>query len=172
MNASTLRNLTDEGLALYAEIATREKRLKEIEKTLKAYAESKPDLHVKLVDEDREGTRLLITGTDNRIVPVVFTSDLIKQTIADGSDDLTEIRELAETRTGNFFREFYSRTVTFEATHLKAGKFDGKKFREMARQLLDKPEEFIGACVRKNRDGIPVSQAKVAWNESEEGAKA
>ncbi len=167
MTTTQIRALTDEGLTLSAEIAVREKRLKEIEKALKSYAESKPDLHVKLKDEDREGTRLLCPGSA-KIVPVVFTSDLIKQSIADKSDDLTIIRDLA----GDHFSGFYQRVVSFDACHLKSGKFDGKAFRANARLCLDRPEEFIAACVRKNKDGIPVSQAKVAWDEAEEAAQA
>jgi hypothetical protein len=162
MNTTQLRALTDEGLTLKGEIDAREKRLKEIEKQLKAYAEQHPTLHVPLKDEDREGTRLICAGTE-KVVPVVFTSDLIMQSIPDGSDKLAEIRGLAE----NHFGAFYKRTVTFEAAVTKASKFDGKGFRALARELLPDPEAFISACVRKNKDGISVSQTKVAWDEAE-----
>ncbi len=163
MNTTQLRALTDEGLTLKGEIEAREKRLKEIEKTLKSYAESNPAKHVPLKDEDREGTRLLVSGS-NRIVPVVFTSDLICQTFADDSEKLPEVRTLA----AGFFGTFYRRTVTHEAAHTKASRFDGKAFRAAARELLPDPEAFIAACVRRNKDGIPISQTKVAWDEAED----
>lgn len=165
MNTTQLRTLTDEGLKLKEEIEVRVERLREIDATLKAYAESKPADHVKLKDEDREGTRLLIRGSD-RIVPVVFTSDLISQTLPDKSDKLAEITLLA----AGHMTEFYKRTVTWEAAHTKSSKFDGKAFRAAARALLPDPEAFIQACVRKNKDGIPVSQTKVAWDEAEPAA--
>ena len=165
MNTTQLRALTDEGLTLKDEIAVRETRLKEIEKTLKSYAEANPTKHVPLKDEEREGTRLLITGS-SRIVPVVFTSDLLRQSLAEDAPDLPHIRALA----GDHFAAFYKRTVSFEACQVKAGKFDGKAFRANARLCLEQPEEFIAACVRKNKDGIPVSQSKVAWDEAEEAA--
>jgi hypothetical protein len=162
MTKPQLAALIDEGLQLREEIAVREKRLKDIDKALKAHAESKPDQHVKLKDEEREGTRLLITGS-KLIVPVVFTSDLIRQSIADNSEDLPEIRTLAAGR----LDDFYARTVSFEAVHMKSGKFDGKAFRAAARELLPDPEAFISACVRRNKEGIPVSQSKVSWDEAE-----
>jgi hypothetical protein len=162
MNATKLKELTDEGLTLKDEISVREKRLKEIEKQLKAYAEANPTKHVLLKDEDREGTRLLVAGSA-LVVPVVFTSDLICQSFADDSDKLPEVRTLA----AGYFGTFYKRSVTWEAAHTKASKFDGKAFRATARELLPDPEAFIQACVRKNKDGIPVSQIRVEWNEAE-----
>lgn len=164
-NPADLKHFIDAGLRLRNEIEDREKQLKEIEKRLKAYAEAHPDEHVPLKDEDREGTRLLITGS-REIVPVIFTSDLIKQSIDSLSDDLPKIRELA----GDHFASFYTRTVTYDAVHSKSGKFDGKSFRTAARELLTDAEEFISACVRRNKDGIPISQTKVSWDEAEPAA--
>lgn len=161
MKSSQLIALVDEGLLLQREIDSREKRLKEIEKTLKAYAEVNPTLHIKLKDDEREGTRLLCPGS-NCVVPVVFTSDLIRQTLDPKAGDFATISTLA----GEHFPQFYGRTVVWTAQHTKASKFDGKAFRAAARELLPDPEAFISACVRKNKDGIPVSQTRVEWAEA------
>jgi hypothetical protein len=160
MKPAQLSALVDEGITLRLEIDTREKRLKEIEKQLKAHAEANPEDHVPLKDEEREGTRLLCAGSRG-IVPVIFTSDLLMQSIPEGSDKLEELTALA----GETLGQFYVRSVAYTAAHTKAGKFDGKAFRAAARELLPDPERFIAACVRRNRDGIPVSQTKVAWDE-------
>lgn len=162
MKSSELTKLVDEGVVLQAEIDIREKRLKEIEKKLKAYAEANPALHIRLKDEDREGTRLLCPGSAV-VVPVVFTSDLIQQSLDPKASDFETISSLA----GAHFPQFYTRVVKWTACHTQKSKFDGKAFRAAARELLPDPEAFIAACVRKNKDGIPMSQTRVEWSEAE-----
>lgn len=154
----SIADLVDEGLQLQAEITKRELRLKEIEKALRAHAESHPDQHVKLKDEDREGTRYIAAGMDGR-ANVIFTSDLIMQTIAENAPTLITISDLAAGQ----FERFYKRTVTHEAVHTRGNKFDGKSFRALAREILPDPESFLAACVRRDKNGVPVSQTRIEW---------
>lgn len=154
-----LAALVDEGTTLDEEIQTRVERLKQINEMLAAHALSVPSRHVKLVDEDREGTRLICRGTDGVSVPVVCTSDLIAQTLAEGSPQLERVRLAA----GDKFPRFYKRAVVFSTTFAKSNKFDGKKFRAAARAELPDPEAFIAACVRRDKEGVPVSAVKVEW---------
>lgn len=154
-----LAALIDEGTRLAKEIETSELRLKAIDQQLKDHALSVPGRHVKLIDEDREGTRLICAGTGGITVPVVCTSDLIAQTLADGSPQLERVRLAA----GNKFPSFYKRAVVFTSVFAKSNKFDGKKFRLTARAELAEPEPFIAACVRRDKDGVPVSAIKVEW---------
>lgn len=152
--------LVDKGLALHAAIETNKSRLKAISEQLQAHALTVPSQHIKLVDEDREGTRYLAHGSDDKIVPVVCASDLISQTLAEGSDELGKVVIAA----GEKFPQFYKRVVAYVSTFSKSNKFDGKKFRAAARTEIPDPEAFISACLRRNKDGIPVSQIKVEWD--------
>jgi hypothetical protein len=152
-------DLVDEGTRLRTEIAQREKRLKEIEKSLRTHAEASPDRHIPLKDEDREGTRCILAGTGDNAVSIVFTADAIMQSIPDKSEALIDITTLA----AGHLREFYRKVTTYEAVHVKSNKFDGKAFRASARELLPAPEDFITACLRKNKDGIPINQTRIEW---------
>lgn len=158
-----ITELVDEGRALRAEIATKEKRLKEIETALRAHAEASPDRHIPLKDEDREGTRCLLSGTGENLVAVVFTADAIMQSIPDKSEKLIDITTLA----AGHMKEFYKRVTTWEAVHVKSNKFDGKAFRSTARELLPAPEDFIQACLRKDKAGTPISQIRLDWDATE-----
>ena len=159
LTASEITALVDKGCALHAAIEHNKTRLKAISDQLHAHALTVPGQHIKLVDEDREGTRFLAHGSDDKIVPVVCASDLISQTLAEGSDELWKVVCAA----GEKFPQFYRRVVTYVSTFSKSNKFDGKKFRAAARTELPDPEGFIRACLRRNKDGIPVSAIKVEW---------
>jgi hypothetical protein len=161
-NHAHITALVDEGLRLNVEIATRELRLKAIDAELKALALARPKEHVKLKDPDREGTRFLAHGT-SVILPIVCTADAIRQSFGETDPALPGIRDLG----GESFAEFYRRTVTWEAVHVKSNKFDGKAFRAAARQLLPDPERFIKACLRVDKHGEPVSQVRVNWDDLE-----
>jgi hypothetical protein len=159
LTASEITALVDKGCALHAAIEHNKTRLKAISDQLQAHAFSVPSQHQRLVDEDREGTRYLAEGSEGRIVPVVCSSDLITQTLSEGSDDLAKVMTAA----GEKFPQFYRRLVTYVSTFSKSNKFDGKKFRAAARTELPDPQAFISACLRRNKDGIPVSAIKVEW---------
>lgn len=161
-NHAHIAALVDEGVRLNVEIATRELRLKAIDAELKALALARPKEHVKLKDPDREGTRFLAQGT-SVILPIVCTADAIRQSFGETDPVLPVIRDLG----GESFAEFYRRTVTWEAVHVKSSKFDGKAFRAAARRLLPDPERFIKACLRVDKHGDPVSQVRVNWDDLE-----
>ena len=154
----SLTALVDEGLRLQAEITHREIRLKEIEKALRAHAEAHPQEHVPLKDEDREGTRCIVAGESGR-ANIIFTSDLIMQSIPGNSPLLVPISDAA----GEHMPAFYRRTISYDAVHVRSNKFDGKAFRAQARELLPDPEAFIAACIRRDKTGVPVSQTRIEW---------
>src|SRR5436190_6010849 len=163
MTEAKITELVDEGLSLAGEITKKKDRLKEINEALTAWAEANPEAHIKLKDEEREGTQFLCAGT-GKTVAVVFTSDLLKQKIAPNSKDLTALQTLA----GDHFGKFYKRTVSYESVHGKGNKFDGKAFRAVARELLEDPEKFLSACVRRNKEGMPISLTRIAWSDAKE----
>lgn len=160
-----IAGLVDAGSAIHQQIASLKIRLKSIDEKLTAHALAVPEQHVKLIDEDREGTRLLCTGSpsnfgsDPAVVPVVLTSDLIAQTLGDSSPQLEKVRAAAS----NKFQLFYKRVVSYNTVFAKSNRFDGKAFRAAARSEITDPEAFIAACVRRNKDGVPVSAIKVEW---------
>ena len=159
LTASEITNLVDKGCALHAAIEHNKTRLKAISDQLQSHAFSVPSQHQRLVDEDREGTRYLAEGSEGRIVPVVCSSDLIMQTLAEDSEELALVVMKAREKVP----QFYKRVVTYVSTFSKSNKFDGKKFRAAARTELPDPQAFISACLRRNKDGIPVSAIKVEW---------
>ena len=161
LTEAEIATLVDKGIALHAAIETNKSRLKAISEQLQAHALTVPSQHIKLVDEDREGTRYLAHGSDDKIVPVVCASDLIMQTLADDSEELALVAMTAREK----FPQFYKRVVAYVSTFSKSNKFDGKKFRAAARTELPDPEAFISACLRRNRDGIPISAIKVEWSD-------
>lgn len=158
-----LAALVDSGLQLRKEIDSREAQLKQITEQLQAHAEACPEDHVKLKDEGREGTRLLCAGS-TLAVPVLFTSDLIVQNC---QADSKEHQRIVAACPPNLLGKFYKRTVVYATLFAPSNKFDGVAFRRMARAVLPDPETFITACVRRNKDGVPVSAVKVLWDSAE-----
>ena len=154
LTPASLVALVDEGLQIATRLAADGKRQKEIEALLKNHALSVPGQHAKLVDAEREGTRFLVPGTDGRSVSVVFTSDLLMQTITEGTPNFERIRDFP----GRPLAVFFKPTKQWEAIL-----DDGKKFRKEARLRLEDPERFITACIRRDKAGTPVSQIKVEW---------
>lgn len=160
MNATHIAALVDEGMQLHIEIATRERRLKEIDDALKDLAVGHPKEHVPLKDKEREGTRFLARGT-HVVLPIVCTADSIRQTFLDRDPALPAIQDLA----GDSFKFFYRRIVSYNAVHVKSNKFDGKAFRYEARKMLPDPERFIRGCLRVDKTGAPASTVRVSWDD-------
>lgn len=151
--------LVDKGLALHRAIKANTERLKLISEQLQHHALSVPGQHVRLVDEDREGTRFLAQGHDGDVVSIVCSSDLIMQTLAEASAELKKVQDIA----GAKFPAFYKKVTSYVTTFARSNKFDGKQFRSAARSGLPDPEAFIAACLRRNKDGIPISAIKTEW---------
>ncbi len=152
----------DRGLAIIAELEKLEAELKAIEVRVKAAA-----LHgeqVELKDADREGKQYLAAGTQ-RIVPVILTADLIVGSFTANGPKHVEISGALPA--GHSVRAFFKPTSVYKNVY-----DDGKKFRATADELLGKAAPaFITACLARDKDGIPKSDIKIMWEESEVAAK-
>lgn len=156
----SVQALVDRGLEIVAEQAKLKAELAGIEeKLLKlGHAAGLRGEHQSLKDEDREGRRWPATGS-SRIVPVIFTADLIVGSFAQNSDKHNSIAAAA----GNRFKDFFKPAFKYE------NRFDdGKKFRAKADEVFatDAPA-FITACVARDKTGIPKSAVKIEWEAAE-----
>lgn len=148
----------DRGLAIKATIASLALELAAIEDRLvKAGLEGD---QVELIDPEREGRQWLARGTQ-KIVPVVFTADLLVKSFANGSVVHGKIQAaLGERPLGNFFRRVSGFATQFES---------GKQFRAHAAELLgDDAPKFISVCLSRDKEGTPKSQIRVEWQRAEE----
>jgi hypothetical protein len=146
----------DRGLVIIAELEKLEVELKDIEVRVKQAA-----LHgeqVELKDADREGKQYLAAGTQ-RVVPVILTADKIMGEFAAKGPK----RDLVELAARGRLLEFFKPVNKFE------NRFDnGKKFRLRAADLLGlAAPAFITACLARDKEGIPKSDIKIMWEESE-----
>ena len=153
----SLRCDIDRGLEIIGELEKLETELKPIEVRVKHAA-----LHgeqVELKDADREGKQFLARGSD-RSVPVILTADKLISSFAAGSKQHDLISTVAGTRALNEF---------FRPIHKFENRFDnGKKFRTRADELLGPAAPaFITACLARDKDGIPKSDIKIMWEETE-----
>ena len=156
----SIRADIDRGLEIIAEVEKLQTELKDIEVRVKHAA-----LHgeqVELKDADREGKQFLARGSD-LTVPVILTADKLIGSFAEDSKPHTIILHALGGDASRKLQNFYKRTVKFESL------FDnGKKFRTKADELFgDRAPGFITACLARDRDGIPKSDIKIMWEETE-----
>lgn len=153
----SIRADVDRGIEICAELEKLEAELKKIEARLK-----EAGLHgdqVNLQDADREGKQFLAKGT-SRIVPVIFTADLIIGEFSASSPKAQMIRTAAHGKLAEFFKPVNKFENRFDS---------GKKFRLRAGELLGAAApNFITACVARDKEGIPKSQIKVEWSSAKE----
>lgn len=148
----------DRGLAILAALEQLDVELKDIETRVKHAA-----LHgeqVELKDADREGKQYLAAGSQ-RVVPVILTADKIIGEFGRDSQRHIQIMDAVENRTG--LLKFFKPVNKFE------NRFDsGKKFRAAADEAFNElAPAFITACLARDKDGIPKSDIKIMWEESE-----
>jgi hypothetical protein len=153
----TVLELVDRGIVVRAELERLKIELKGIEARLQKYGLNGE--HVELKDAEREGRRWLAHGS-SLIVPVVFTADKIVGTFKSGSPVHTRIAMKADEHLAEFFTKETTFANLFE---------DGKRFRAAADGVLGaKGPAFITACLAVDKFGIPKSDVKVCWEDSEE----
>lgn len=143
----------DRGLEIIALQEALKKELAEIESRLEKAGLK--GTQIELEDAEREGRQFLATGT-TRIVPVVFTADLIMGSFADNSAKHLKAKAAA----GEHLREFYLPSTTWE------GRFDsGKIFRKKAAEIFGEEAgpAFVSACLARDKFGVPKSQTKIEW---------
>lgn len=160
MTKAEVSTLVDRGLAIRAEIAKLETELDGINIKLKAegYEANKDGKVEDLKDATREGKRWLALGSE-RILPVVFTTDLLAGSFTANRPLHKKIEEAA----GAHLNDFYKRCIKYE------NRFDsGVKFRKTAADLLgDSAPAFITACLARDKNGIPKSDVKIEWDKTE-----
>ena len=156
----SVRTDVDRGLEIREQIKRLEAELKDIEVRLKHAGLQNPGAQVELNDPDREGRQFLAAGSE-RILPIIFTSDMIIGEFRHSSPKHVQIVEAMNNDAGPLL-QFFKPVRKFENL------FDnGKKFRTQAAELLgDKAPAFITACVARDKDGIPKSAIKVMWDET------
>ena len=147
----------DRGLEIRAEIEKLQTELKDIEVRVKHTALHGE--HVELADPDREGRQYLAAGT-GKVVPVIFTSDMIVGEFGWESKRHMEIMEAVHNRTGIL--------QLFKLVNKCENRFDsGKKFRAQASEVFgDLAPKFITACIARDKDGIAKSAIKVMWDDA------
>jgi len=150
-----IARLTDEGLGLECRMQEDAARQKTISKLLTDHALQVPDEHEPLNDGSREGTQWLAHGSDGTVVPIVCTSDLLVASLTEGTPAFDALVQIPTNPLPLFFRP----TRKWEPLQS-----DGRKFRALVRETHPDPERVISACVRRNKDGIPVSVIKVEWS--------
>ena len=153
----SLRADVDRGIEIREQIEKLQAELKDIEVRVKHAG-----LHgeqVELADPDREGRQYLAAGS-SKIVPVIFTSDMIIGEFGKDSKRHMEIVDAVANKTG--ILQFFKPVNKFE------NRFDsGKKFRALASEVFGElAPKFITACVARDKDGIPKSAIKVMWDEA------
>lgn len=160
MKPVEIAELVDRGLELRERIKKDTAELRKIEARLKeaGYEAGKEGEHETLKDANREGSRWMARGSQ-RILPVVFTADMIVGSFTRGTD----LHKKIEAAAGNHFSVFFKPVSTFE------NRFDnGVKFRARAHELFDKSApEFITACLSRDKHGIAKSDVKIAWDDIE-----
>ena len=145
----------DRGLEIRDEIAKLETEMKDIETRLKLHGLQNPGLQVELRDADRDGRQYLAPGT-HKVVPVVFTSDLISGSINPLAPQAQTMRTAARDKISEFFKSVHKWENRFSS---------GKIFRNHAAEILaEAAPNFITACLARDKDGIPKSQIKVEWD--------
>jgi hypothetical protein len=148
----------DRGLAIREEIKKLESELAQIEQRLRDAGLARPQDHVPLVDEDRDGKRWLAKGTQ-KIVPVIFTADLIIGEFAAGTPRAASIRTAARGKLDDFFKPINKFENRFK---------DGKIFRNKAALVLEAAApNFITQCLARDKSGLPKSRILVSWDEPE-----
>lgn len=152
--------MVDRGLAIREQMERLAKELKEIEARLKE-AGLKASLAGRvedLKDAERDGRRWLATGSRAQ-VPVLFTADLIVGSFAHSSETHRRIAAASDQ-----FVEFFKPLRTFE-NRFK----DGKKFRASVAETLGAAAApaFVTACVARDKAGLPKSDVKILWDETE-----
>lgn len=158
--ANAVRADVDRGLRIVAELTQLEDELDEIEARLAA-AGLEGD-QVELNDPDREGRQYLAQGSE-RIVPVVFTADLLVGQFQADSDVQHRIWEALPVTRLDHYRTFFRSVRIFKSSFES-----GKAFRAKAAELLgDAAPAFISACLQRDKDGIPKSKVKIDWHRAE-----
>lgn len=154
--AGAVRRAVDRGLQIRQAIDALQAELDGVEAVLRDAGLTGEQ--VDLADAERDGRQFLAAGSVFT-VPIVFTSDLVAQSFADGSAIHLRVDQAA----GDRLREFY-RPVTTWKLLAKTGK---ALRREAAALLGDKAPSFISACLQRDKNGIPKSQIKVEWDRAE-----
>jgi len=156
----SIRADVDRGLEIRAQVEKLERELKDIETRLKMHGLQNPGLQVDLKDADRDGKQYLAPGTA-RVVPVVFTADIIIGEFSAAAPRARMIRDAAKGKLDDFFKSVNKFENRFTS---------GKIFRLRAGELLaEAAPVFITTCLARDKQGIPKSQIKVEWDAAKEG---
>lgn len=149
----------DRGLEIVAEQKRLKKELEKIQERLEKAGLAGDQ--VALEDDERDGRQFLATGSQ-KIVPVIFTADLIMKSFQEGSPAHAEISSAIPDMF--FLRRFYAPAEKWESAI-----DSGKIFRKRADELFGKAAPaFISACLSRDKDGVPKSQIKVDWSRASE----
>ncbi len=158
MTLAQLADLVSEGIDITQRIARLEQRREQIATQLRTYALQHPARHEPLAQADREGRQCLVTGARGEVLPILVKADQIAATFADGGDAHKKI-SAAAARAGASLAPFYAPKVTWRMVPK-----DGATFRKEASGLLgDAAGPFVEACLRRDKDGLPISAITVEW---------
>lgn len=165
LTAMTLAQLVDRGEVLVDEIHKRQKELKLVEAEIKARAQARPEEHVPLKDDSREGRKFVAPGS-RRHVPVVFTADKLVGSFQKDSKEHKRISEFlaSSPELAKEFATFFRPWNGYENRYK-----DGKDFRKKADEVFGKDAPgFISACLARDKDQLPKSDIRIDWKQADE----
>jgi hypothetical protein len=160
MKPGEVAELVDRGIELRERIAKDTAELKKIEAKLHdaGLEAGREGEHEELKDTDREGRRWMARGSQ-KVLPVIFTADLIISTFTRGTDVHRKIDAIAGTRLNDFYKPEFKFANRFD---------NGKKFRSKAEEVFGpNAPAFITACISRDKHGIAKSAIKIAWDDVE-----
>ncbi len=149
----------DRGVEVVAQIGKLKEELNGITARLTADALMRPDEHEPLKDADREGRQYLAVGSRYEL-PLIITADkIVGQFQLNSPTEKRILTRLAAIALEDKLPFFFQKVTVWE------GCFDdGKEFRAAAAEHLgEHAPAFIAACVARDKDGIPKSDIKIAW---------
>lgn len=160
MTIAQLQDLVTEGITITAQLSQLKARRDAIAERLRSYALAHPERHAPLKDEARGGRQVILTGSIGETLPVLLKDDQIASTFADAGKQHVTIAGRAD-QLGVALAPFYQPRTRWEMVPK-----DTVKFRALALSLLgeDRAPEFLSACLRRNKDGVPISDVSVEWD--------
>ena len=162
MTIAQIQDLVTEGIKITAQLSQLKARRDAIAEKLRTYALAHPERHAPLKDEARGGRQVILTGSIGEQLSVLMKDDQIAQTFAHAGKQHLAIEASLQTLT-MAITPFYRSKRIWEMVPK-----DAVQFRAVAQSIIGEKRapEFISACLRRNKDGVPISDVNVEWEDA------
>jgi hypothetical protein len=147
---------------LDAEISKMETELEVIKYKLTLYALAQPKAERLKDDDNRDGRRVRIPGTQGHTCHVTIKSDNLIASFKQGSPKHSELLEILKGKNGvapsQLLMHFFNPPATWENRHK-----DGKAFRQTAAEVLEEKQAaaFVAACRQVDKHKVPKNSISV-----------